>query len=142
MAGTTVEFASVLRRDRARKRARPKAPSRTRANRGRGSFSMAFVAYRKTVYEQTVPEKQNFGTMARFNLVMQQMYVSSSFYNNINERIAYIYNPYITSGAAGIAQRFKIQWGVEGAQLVQRAQGYYAGYEHGHGESRTVTGNL
>ncbi|KAB8214838.1 hypothetical protein BDV33DRAFT_228032 [Aspergillus novoparasiticus] len=89
---------------------------------------MAFAAYRRTIYEQTVPEMRNIVSMARFNLHMQKMYnVSSSFYYNMNGMTASMYNPYISYGAAGIPHRFETPWGVEGAQLGQRAQGYAQG---------------
>ena len=89
---------------------------------------MEFAAYRRTIYEQTVPEMRNIVTMAQFNLNMQKMYnVSSSFYYNMNGMTASMYNPYISYGAAGIPHRFETPWGVEGAQLGQRAQGYAQG---------------
>ncbi|KAE8326628.1 hypothetical protein BDV39DRAFT_205783 [Aspergillus sergii] len=89
---------------------------------------MAFAAYRRTIYEQTVPEMRNIVSMARFNLDMQKMYnVSSSFYYNMNGMTASMYNPYVSYGAAGIPHRFETPWGVEGAQLGQRAQGYAQG---------------
>ncbi|QMW32061.1 hypothetical protein G4B84_007492 [Aspergillus flavus NRRL3357] len=89
---------------------------------------MAFAAYRRTIYEQTVPEMRNIVSMARFNLDMQKMYnVSSSFYYNMNGMTASMYNPHISYGAAGIPHRFETPWGVEGAQLGQRAQGYAQG---------------
>ncbi|KAE8370711.1 hypothetical protein BDV27DRAFT_140301 [Aspergillus caelatus] len=89
---------------------------------------MAFAAYRRTIYEQTVPEMRNLVSMAQFNLDMQKMYnVSSSFYYNMNGITASMYNPYISYGAAGIPHRFETPWGVEGAQLGQRAQGYAQG---------------
>ncbi|KAB8201387.1 hypothetical protein BDV34DRAFT_229349 [Aspergillus parasiticus] len=89
---------------------------------------MAFATYRRTIYEQTVPEMRNIVSMARFNLDMQKMYnVSSSFYYNMNGMTASMYNPYISYGAAGIPHRFETPWGVEGAQLGQRAQGYAQG---------------
>ncbi|KNG81819.1 hypothetical protein ANOM_010748 [Aspergillus nomiae NRRL 13137] len=89
---------------------------------------MAFAAYRRTIYEQTVPEMRNIVSMARHNLDMQKMYnVSSSFYYNMNGITASMYNPYISYGAAGIPHRFETPWGVEGAQLGQKAQGYTQG---------------
>ncbi|GAB1206253.1 hypothetical protein APSETT445_004938 [Aspergillus pseudonomiae] len=89
---------------------------------------MAFAAYRRTIYEQTVPEMRNIVSMARYNLDMQKMYnVSSSFYYNMDGITASMYNPYISYGAAGIPHRFETPWGVEGAQLGQKAQGYTQG---------------
>ncbi|OGM47399.1 hypothetical protein ABOM_002589 [Aspergillus bombycis] len=92
------------------------------------SSFMAFAAYRRTIYEQTVPEMRHIVSMARYNLDMQKMYnVSSSFYYNMNGITASMYNPYISYGAAGIPHRFETPWGVEGAQLGQKAQGYAQG---------------
>ncbi|KAL2812689.1 hypothetical protein BDW59DRAFT_167748 [Aspergillus cavernicola] len=87
-----------------------------------------FAAFRKSVYDQTVPEMRNIVAMAKLNLNMQKMYnVSSSFYNNMDGMTASMYSPYISYGAAGIPHRFDTPWGVHGAQLGRTAQGYGQG---------------
>ncbi|KAF7596636.1 hypothetical protein BBP40_000558 [Aspergillus hancockii] len=89
---------------------------------------MAFASYRRAIYDQTVPEMRNIVAMARFNQGMQQMYnVSSSFYNNMDGMTASVHDPRISYGAAGLTQRFDTPWGVEGAQLGQKAQSYIQG---------------
>ncbi|KAL4780648.1 hypothetical protein BJX76DRAFT_360632 [Aspergillus varians] len=89
---------------------------------------MQFAAFRKSVYDQTVPEMRHLVAMAKLNLGMQQMYnTTSSFYNNMNGVTASMYSPYVSYGAAGLPHRYETPWGVHGAQLGQTAQGYCQG---------------